>query len=211
MPPVRLATSMRVQDSLEQGVSYFMAELRGLKAVVDAAEEARSNGSRLLVFLLDEILHGTNTAERQIAARAVLHHLLDLGATGAVSTHDLGLVDTPALDGKHHDVYFTEQFTRGPEGAAIAFDYRLRPGLAQTTNALKLMEIVGLPVDDVEVVQAGNGETIQPPSDDMGHAELGAPQGQDEDGDMPKGLVADPVVPGQAGDEEVAGLKSDTP
>lgn len=149
LPPVRLATSMRVQDSLEQGVSYFMAELRRLKQVVAAAGQPDPAGA-VLVFLLDEILHGTNTAERQIAARAVIGRLLDLKATGAVSTHDLGLVDTPALDGKHTDVYFTETFSRGDGRPSIAFDYCLRPGIAKTTNALKLMEIVGLPIAELE-------------------------------------------------------------
>jgi hypothetical protein len=147
LPPTRLATSMRVQDSLEHGVSYFLAELKRLKSVVDAAEYTHAEGARTLVFLLDEILHGTNTAERQIAARAILRHLLGLGATGAVSTHDLTLVDTPALASRNQAVYFTETFTRGPNGPEIAFDHKLRPGIATTTNALKLMEIVGLRLD----------------------------------------------------------------
>ena len=145
LPPTTLATSVRVQDSLEHGVSYFLAELRRLKAVVDAAHHARSDGARTLIFLLDEILHGTNTAERQIAARRILRHLLDLGATGAVSTHDLTLIDSPPLAQRSRAVYFTETFTRGPQGPVMTFDYTLRPGIAPSTNALKLMEIVGLP------------------------------------------------------------------
>jgi DNA mismatch repair ATPase MutS len=148
LPPVTLATSIRVQDSLEQGVSYFLAELRRLKSVVDAAHHAQIDGTRTLVFLLDEILHGTNTAERQIAARSILRHLLDLGAMGAVSTHDLQLVDTPALLSACHPFHFRETFVRGPEGPSMSFDYTLRPGIAPTTNALKLMEIVGLPAPD---------------------------------------------------------------
>lgn len=145
LPPVTLATSIRVQDSLEQGVSYFLAELRRLKSVVDAAHHAQVDGTRTLVFLLDEILHGTNTAERQIAARSILRHLLDLGAMGAVSTHDLQLVDTPELLRACRMFHFREIFVRGPEGPSMSFDYTLRPGIAPTTNALKLMEIVGLP------------------------------------------------------------------
>ncbi|HZG67198.1 MAG TPA: hypothetical protein VEZ12_10670 [Herpetosiphonaceae bacterium] len=145
MPPTTLATSMRVQDSLEQGVSYFLAELRRLKSVVDAAHHARVVGTCTLIFLLDEILHGTNTAERQIAARSILRHLLDLEAMGAVSTHDLQLVDTPELLRACRPVHFREIFHRGPDGPSMSFDYILRPGIAPTTNALKLMEIVGLP------------------------------------------------------------------
>jgi len=148
MPPIALASSIRVQDSLEQGVSYFLAELRRLKDVMEATQAAASGGERLPFFLLDEILHGTNTSERQIAARSILRHLLEMGATGAVSTHDLTLTETPDLEAARTAVHFTEQFTRGPEGPSMRFDYRLRPGVATSTNALKLMEIVGLPVDD---------------------------------------------------------------
>ncbi|HEU4327149.1 MAG TPA: hypothetical protein VFS21_28675 [Roseiflexaceae bacterium] len=148
LPPVALATSMRVTDSLEQGVSFFMAELRRLKVVVTAAEQARTGGERLLLFLLDEILQGTNTAERQIAARRIIRHLLHLGAFGAVSTHDLDLAQTPELDSVSQKVYLTERFSRGPDGPQMQFDYQLRPGIATSTNALKLMELVGLPLED---------------------------------------------------------------
>ncbi|KPV48172.1 hypothetical protein SE17_39490 [Kouleothrix aurantiaca] len=148
LAPAELATSMRVSDSLEAGVSYFMAELRRLKAVFDAAERARAEGSRTLLFLLDEILHGTNSSERQIAARRIILRLLALGATGAVSTHDLTLADTPELAAASELVHFTEQFTRGPDGPAMQFDYRLRPGIATTTNALALMEMLGLAADE---------------------------------------------------------------
>jgi hypothetical protein len=146
--PVALATSMRVQDSLEQGVSYFMAELQRLKQVVDVAEQACTRGERTLLFLLDEMLHGTNTTERQIAARRIILHLLSLGATGAVSTHDLTLADAPELAALSEMVHFTEEFTRGAGGMVMHFDYRLRPGIATSTNALKLMELIGLPVEE---------------------------------------------------------------
>ncbi|HLZ24398.1 MAG TPA: hypothetical protein VKQ30_19965 [Ktedonobacterales bacterium] len=148
LPPVALATSMRISDSLEYGVSYFLAELRRLKDVVDDAKAARADGQRVPLFLLDEILHGTNTNERQIAARRIIRHLLALGATGAVSTHDLTLGDSPDLKAVSQQVHFTEDFSRGPDGPAMHFDYRLRPGIATSTNALKLMEIVGLPVEE---------------------------------------------------------------
>lgn len=140
LTPTRLGTSIRVQDSLSRGISYFMAELQRLKQVVDAAE-ATPDG---FLFLLDEILHGTNTAERRIAARQVIAHLVGTGAIGAITTHDLDLAGEQ-LGGSALPVHFTEQF--GPDGEGgerMTFDYVLRPGLAPSSNALKLMELVGL-------------------------------------------------------------------
>ncbi|HEV2404087.1 MAG TPA: MutS family DNA mismatch repair protein [Ktedonobacterales bacterium] len=148
MPPLALATSMRVQDSLERGVSYFMAELQRIKDVVDAAQAAHDAGQFTPLFLLDEILHGTNTTERQIAVRRIIPHLLALGAIGAVSTHDLQLAQAPEIAGVAREAHFTETFHRGEDGPVMRFDYHLRPGIATTTNALKLMEIVGLPVGE---------------------------------------------------------------
>ena len=147
--PLTLATSIRVQDSLEYGISYFMAELRRLREVVEIARATTGTSEREPLFLLDEILHGTNTSERQIAARQIIRTLLRYGATGAVSSHDLSLTETPDLTASRDAVHFTETFTRGPDGPAMSFDYRLRPGVATSTNALKLMEMVGLPLDDV--------------------------------------------------------------
>src|SRR5690606_14198096 len=132
---------------LEAGVSFYMAELRRLKAIVDRAD-ARRPDEPLMLYLLDEILQGTNTAERQVAARRIIRHLIDSGATGAVSTHDLTLADAPELRPAADMVYFTEHFTRTDAGPTMDFDYHLRPGLAISTNALKLMEIIGLPIED---------------------------------------------------------------
>jgi DNA mismatch repair ATPase MutS len=137
-----------VQDSLEQGVSYFMAELQRLKEVVDLAEQAQEDGARTLLFLLDEILQGTNTAERQIAARRVILHLVANGAIGAVSTHDLTLAADPDMAAAAHPIHFTEQFHSGPAGPSMSFDYTIRPGVATSTNALKLMQLVGLDLDE---------------------------------------------------------------
>lgn len=146
-PPVSLYTSMRVQDSLERGVSYFMAELERLKLIVDAATEAAGTGDRTLLFLLDEILHGTNSAERAIAARHVLARLVELGAIGAVTTHDLQLADTEEFAHIARHVHFQESFSRAADGTpTMQFDYQLRPGRAESTNALKLLELVGLGV-----------------------------------------------------------------
>jgi hypothetical protein len=145
LPPLALATSMRVQDSLAQGVSYFMAELRRLKAIVDLAEAAQRASGPLVLYLLDEILQGTNSAERLVAARRVIRHLVACGAIGVVSTHDLALAEMADAARLAH---FSEHFVEGPDGPEMRFDYRLRPGLAVTTNALKLMAIVGLPTGD---------------------------------------------------------------
>jgi hypothetical protein len=149
LPPVRLVTSIRISDSLEQGVSYFMAELQQLKVVVDVAQALHGAREEIVLFLLDEILHGTNTAERQIAARHIIRRLLDLGATGMVSTHDLALAAAPELLDDATLVHFTEDFARTNGTPVMRFDYHLRPGLATSTNALKLMEIVGLPLDEL--------------------------------------------------------------
>ncbi len=86
--PLRVATSMRIEDSLEQGVSHFYAELRRLKRVIDLA---RLPERAPVLFLLDEILHGTNSRERVLGACAVVRELVSRGALGAVSTHDLGI------------------------------------------------------------------------------------------------------------------------
>ncbi len=147
-PSLVLATSLRVQDSLQEGVSFFMAELRRLASVVEQADEAgaRPGGGPVVLYLLDEVLRGTNTHERQIIVGKVVAHLLKCRAIGAVTTHDLSLADTPGLAGAFRAVHFTEDFEEGPAGAIMRFDYRMRPGLATTTNALKLLKVIGLKV-----------------------------------------------------------------
>ena len=143
MPLVEVRTSIRLADSLERGVSLFMAELERLKEIVDAARAP--DRTRPLLYLLDEILHGTNTAERLIAARTVLGYLVQAGTIGAVTTHDLTLAADGSLATASRPVHFTEQVSgNGEAGAAMTFDYRLRPGLATSTNALKLLALVGL-------------------------------------------------------------------
>lgn len=143
-----VASSMRVQDSLSQGVSYFMAELRRIKEIVDHVDAHRDQPDRPILYLLDEILQGTNTGERQIAARRIILHLVGNGAIGAVSTHDLTLADAPAIAAAAVPVHFSERFERTPDSPTMTFDYQLRPGVATSTNALKLMEVVGLPLED---------------------------------------------------------------
>jgi DNA mismatch repair ATPase MutS len=143
MPPLAVYTSMRVQDSLEAGVSYFMAALQRLKFIVEAARRS-PHGAPRLMYLLDEILQGTNTAERQVAVRHILGHLLALPVIGAVTTHDLELGSSPELVQACRSVHFTEGVEDGEEGARLSFDYKLRPGVATSRNALKLLRLVGL-------------------------------------------------------------------
>ena len=145
-----VATSMRVSDSLDEGTSRFYAELKKLKLVLDLARKAKKKElPGTVLFLLDEILHGTNTRERLIGARAILRELLAQGAMGAVSTHDLGLGDLQGEMPDHvKNVHFEEQVT----GDVMTFDYKLRTGIVQSSNALRLMKIVGL--DVVEPVPA---------------------------------------------------------
>jgi hypothetical protein len=139
MPASELQTSVRIQDSLELGLSYFMAALARLKGVVDAAERPREG--RVLMYLLDEILQGTNSAERDIAVRAVARHLLDAGAIGAMTTHDLNLAGEEPLKSSARLVHFTETVD---DAGTMRFDYKLREGLATSRNALRLMQMIGI-------------------------------------------------------------------
>jgi hypothetical protein len=148
MPPVALATSMRIRDSLEDGVSFYMAELLRLKEIVEAARDGDSRSHRTLMYLLDEILLGTNSRERHLAVVRVLRHLLQRGAIGAISTHDLELAGSEPLAGVCRCVHFCETLHDRDAERPMTFDYRLRPGIATTSNALKLLEIVGLGEDE---------------------------------------------------------------
>ena len=141
LPSLRVVTSMTVRDSLADGVSFFMAELRRLKQVVDAAEAPCDAAGTL--YLLDEILQGTNSAERRIAARTVVRRLLASDAVGAVTTHDLTLADAEDLTARSVAVHFTES-VREDDDDQLVFDYRLRSGTATSTNALRLLGLVGL-------------------------------------------------------------------
>jgi hypothetical protein len=136
----RLRTSMRIDDDLEAGVSYFYAEVRRLKAILDDA--TRPGPPVLAIF--DELLRGTNTRERLIASRAVLRHLRRSTAMALVSTHDLALVE---LGGEHpagwQDLHFRETIAEG----RMHFDYTLRPGPVSSSNAIALLRLEGLDLD----------------------------------------------------------------
>jgi hypothetical protein len=137
--PITVATSMRVVDSLDEGVSRFYAELQKLKRVVDLSRSRPG-----VFYLLDEILHGTNSRERLIGARAIVRELLARGALGAVSTHDLGIGDlSTELPTRVKNVHFEEQVA---DDDRMTFDYKLREGIVHSSNALRLMKIVGIDV-----------------------------------------------------------------
>lgn len=159
LSPMRTLTSMRVKDSLERGVSYFYAEVQRIKAVLEAAEGAKGQ----CLFLLDEILLGTNTRERQIASREVLRLLLGTGACGAVTTHDLSLAALADEPGVHVvNVHFRDHLEQGK----MVFDYKLRPGVVDTTNALRVLRMAGVPVTEAEEPPPPSSSPSSPPRTD---------------------------------------------
>jgi hypothetical protein len=135
----RLFTCIRVTDSLADGISYFYAEVRRLKALLLALED---ENPLPLFFLIDEIFRGTNNRERLIGSRAYIRALIGKHGVGVISTHDLELVrladELPQITNYHFEDRVTDD--------RMVFDYVLREGPSPTTNALKIMEQVGLPV-----------------------------------------------------------------
>ncbi len=139
-----IASSIRVQDSLQDGVSFFMAELKRLRGVVDQAAAQNASGGHRMLVLLDEILQGTNSRERQIAVDTVLKRLVELGCIVMASTHDLELASSDQMTRFAQIVHFREYFDQVDGKEVMRFDYKMRPGVTPTTNALKLLELVGL-------------------------------------------------------------------
>jgi hypothetical protein len=137
LSPLQVGASLRVQDSLQEGTSRFQAELLRLRAVKELAER----GAPPVLFLLDEILHGTNSHDRALGAEAVVRGLVERGAMGLVTTHDLALARVAdALAPRAANVHFEDQMVDG----RMVFDYRLRPGVVTRGNALELMRAMGL-------------------------------------------------------------------
>ena len=139
--PFRLFTCIRVSDSVTEGFSYFYAEVKRLKALLTALHV---EGDYPLFSLIDEIFKGTNNRERLIGSRAYIKALAGQRGVSVISTHDLELVtladETPGVSNAH----FREEVIDG----GLVFDYRLRPGPCPTTNALKIMQMAGLPVGE---------------------------------------------------------------
>jgi DNA mismatch repair ATPase MutS len=136
-----IGASIRTEDSLLDGRSRFQAEILRLKRLVELAE-----GGRPLLFLLDEILAGTNSHDRRIGAEHVLRGLLARGAIGLVTTHDLALADIAGDATRMRNVHFQDRL----DGDRMWFDYRLHPGVVETSNALALMRAIGLEVPAVK-------------------------------------------------------------
>ena len=139
LSPLAIGAAIRVQDSLTDGRSRFFAEITRIKQVVDLAS-GRHGG---VLFLLDEILAGTNSHDRRLGAEAVLRGLVGLGAIGLATTHDLALGEiVTRLEHRAANVHFVDHL----EAGVLTFDYQLRPGIVQSSNALALMRAVGLEV-----------------------------------------------------------------
>ena len=136
----RVYTCIRINDSVTEGYSYFYAEVKRLRALLT---EVESDNKMPLFFLIDEIFKGTNNRERRIGSESYISALVGQNCLGVISTHDLELV---TLEEKLRDIrnyHFREDVLDGQ----MVFDYQLREGPCPTTNALKIMQLEGLPVD----------------------------------------------------------------
>jgi DNA mismatch repair ATPase MutS len=137
MTPLRVGASIQVNDSLQEGRSRFYSEILRLRAICALAEERPP-----VLFLLDELLDGTNSSDRLTGAAGIAHALMASGAIGLISTHDLALATIG--DGAHalRNVHFEERIENGE----MHFDFRLRDGVVTTRNGVALMRMVGLKV-----------------------------------------------------------------
>jgi hypothetical protein len=138
LSPLSVGASIHILDSLQTGASRFYAEITRLRQIVELTK-----GELPLLFLLDEILSGTNSHDRLIGAEAVVRGLVERGAIGLVTTHDLALTRiVETLNGHAANVHFEDHLENG----RIVFDYKMRPGVVERSNALELMRSVGLEV-----------------------------------------------------------------
>jgi hypothetical protein len=148
LTPLHIGASLRAQDSLDEGVSRFFAEIKRLHAILQMAEQ-----SPPVLFLLDEILNGTNSIDRREGASAVVRRLRERGAVGLVTTHDLALADladAPELRGAN--IHFQDSL----DGDRLLFDYRIRTGVVTRRNALDLMRLVGIDVPTKSAPSGGS-------------------------------------------------------
>jgi len=138
LSPLSIGASIQIQDSLQGGASRFYAEITRLKQIVEL-----TRGERPLLFLLDEILSGTNSHDRRIGAEAIIRGLVERGAIGLTTTHDLALTRmVEPLGERAANVHFEDHL----EDGKMVFDYRMQPGIVTHSNALELMRAVGLEV-----------------------------------------------------------------
>ncbi len=130
--------SIRITDSLQDNRSRFFSEITRIRQIVELTQ-----GSRPVLFLLDELLSGTNSHDRRIGAAGIVRKLVDSGAIGLITTHDLALADIEQdLGSRAGNVHFDDRAVDGH----IDFDYVLRPGIVTRSNALALMHAIGLDV-----------------------------------------------------------------
>jgi hypothetical protein len=140
LSPLEVGASICVLDSLQGGISRFYAEIQRLKHIVDLTGKPHP-----VLFLLDELLSGTNSLDRRKGTEYLVRALVQHGAIGLVSTHDLALTAIPdTLGGSASNWHFEDRFEQG----RLIFDYKMKPGAVQTSNALKLMQSIGLPCSD---------------------------------------------------------------
>ncbi len=138
LSPLAVGASICILDSLQGGISRFYAEIRRLKQITDLTQ-----GPLAVLFLLDEFLQGTNSCDRRLGAEAMVRSLVERGAIGLVTTHDLALARiVDGLAPRAANVHFEDRLEEGK----LIFDYRLRPGVVETSNALSLMRSIGLEV-----------------------------------------------------------------
>lgn len=131
-------TSMRIQDNLEQNISSFYAELKRIKLVIEAAHQGHP-----LIFLLDELFRGTNSRDRIAGARTIIKNLAGQSVIGFVTTHDLELSTLASeCPQRIKNYHFTDEIINNE----MTFDYRLKEGVSQTTNAIALMKMIGIDV-----------------------------------------------------------------
>jgi len=139
LTPLSVGATLRIQDSLQEGRSRFYAEITRIRELADTAR-----GPLPLLFLLDELFHGTNSHDRLVGASGVLRALLESGAIGLITTHDLALTAVADdLAPRAVNVHFEDWF----DGTELQFDYRMKPGPVTRSNAIALMRAVGLQVD----------------------------------------------------------------
>jgi DNA mismatch repair ATPase MutS len=139
LSPLTVAASICVLDSLSGGVSRFLAEIHRIKLITELAA-----GRAPVLFLLDELLSGTNSHDRLAGSEFIVRSLVERGAIGIVSTHDLALTRIPeAMGARAANCHFEDRFDAGQ----LIFDYKLKPGVVKTSNALELMRSIGLGVD----------------------------------------------------------------
>jgi DNA mismatch repair ATPase MutS len=138
LSPLAVGASICVLDSLQGGVSRFYAEIKRLKQITDLTQ-----GPLAVLFLLDEFLQGTNSHDRRVGAEAMVRSLVGHGAIGLITTHDLALAQiATGLGPRAANAHFQDRL----EDGKLVFDYCLRPGVVETSNALNLMRSIGLDV-----------------------------------------------------------------